>query len=112
MRKLIALAAAAGLAVSSWGLTVQDTAEANLAPVVAISVVPDAQVGAWVAPRLYDWGSRRFGMQRYIVYDTFGSLMEGSMASIAGTIGTLLGGTLGVPGALAGAAIGGGLGGF
>ena len=112
MKKLIALAAAAGLAISSWGLTVQDAPEAKLAPVVAVSVVPDAQVGAWMAPRLYAWGSRRFGVHRYIVYDNFGSLMEGSMASIAGAIGSLLGGTLGVPGALAGAAIGGGLGGF
>ncbi len=111
MKKLMALAAVLGLAVSSWGLTVQEAPEAQVVPSVGAVVAQEAQFGSWLAPRVWGWGGRR--LSRYITYDNFSALTEGAMASIGGTIGGILGSSLspGV-GTIIGAGIGGGLGGW
>ncbi len=111
MKKLMALAAALGLAVSSWGLTVQEAPEAGVAPSVSAVVVQEAQFGSWLAPRVWGWGGHV--LAPYIEYDNFGALMEGAMASIGGTIGGILGSSVSpVVGTIVGAGIGGGLGGW
>ncbi len=104
MKKLMALAAVLGLAVSSWGLTVQEAPEAEVAPSASAVVVQEAQYGRWLAPRLWGWGGRR--MSRYITYDNFTAITEGAMASIGGTIGAVLGSSAGPAGTFVGASVG------
>jgi len=54
MKKLIALAAVLGLAVSSWGLTLQD---APVAPGATAAVLVEAQVGRHLTRGIM-WGPR------------------------------------------------------
>lgn len=112
MKQLTALAAVLGLAVSSWGLTPPDVAEAQAAPGTTVAVVPEAQVGYHVGRGLADALRRADG---HVIhhYDNFGwdGLFGGHLVMIAGTIGGLIGGAAGFtiggpPGALAGMTVG------
>jgi len=111
MKQLIALAAVLGLAVSSWGLTVQAAPSAHMASGTTASVSLEAQVGAHFAWGLWQY-TRRPGAG-VIYYDNFGwdGLLGGHLAAIGGTIGGIIGGSVGFavggpPGAVIGTMIG------
>ena len=103
MRKLIAAAAVIGLAVSSWGFTVQAEPEAGAALGATGVAALDAQVGRHLERAMYGfvWHPR----YHRVPYDNYswGGLMGGNLPTIAGQIGAAIGRSLG---GHAGAAVG------
>ena len=107
MRKLIAAAAVIGLAVSSWGFTVQAEPEAGAALGATGVAALDAQVGRHLERAMYRY-TLPHGYN-YIVWDNFsyGGLMGGHLSTIAGNIGAAIGGFVGgYGGAAVGRAVG------
>ena len=109
MKKLIALAAVLGLAFSSWGSTLEGTPAVETAPSVNVSILPDAQVGAWAGPRLYRVVVR-WGGGRLISGDTFNGFVEGALGAAGAAVGAAAGSGMGPVGLIGMAALGGGLG--
>ena len=107
MKQLIALAAVLGLAVSSWGLTPQ----AQVAPRATAAVVPEAQLGSYLAPRVWSYG-KQWGMHRYTTFDNFNAGMQGGFAGLGGILGGIAGGPLGTFGVIIFGTFGAALGGY
>ena len=84
MKKLIALAAVLGLAVSSWGLTPQVAPEAQMAPGATGVVIAEAQLGAYFGSAIYHI-AHRVGVTT-IYYDNFGwdGRFGGHLATMGG----------------------------
>lgn len=109
MKKLMALAAVLGLAVSSSGSTLAGTPAVETAPSIHLSVLPDAQAGAWAGPRVYRVVVR-WGGGRIISANTFNAFVEGAAAAAGAAIGATVGSSMGPVGLIGLTTLGGGLG--
>lgn len=93
MKKLIALAAVLGLAVSSWGLTPQNASNVTATPALGVEVA-EAQMASYYGPMLW----RRWNPLQHLNEDTmphYQAALEGAAAAFGGLIGGAIGSPFG-----------------
>lgn len=111
MKKLIALAAVLGLAVSSWGLTPQNASNVTATPALGIEVA-EAQIGSYYGPKIW----RRINVYGWVTdesyYPHFQAMVEGAAAALGAFVGGAMGSYFGPYGTWIGGTMGAGAGSF